>query len=190
MVAAEIATRTYTPEVSDQGPDPLGSEAPPAAEEPASEPGPLPEFLNPESVHYQPWAEKQLSNASKEKRPLADFMAEMEERLNSYGTLPEMRWDPERQEHLLDRFAASVPGRSRRRHRRRTGAAGAAAAGPAEARTGGARGQRRRRKPVALAATPQPSPGAPAAAPSEHRRRRRRRRPRTGEGSGPAAPSA
>lgn len=188
--------RTYTPEVSDQDPDlPLSS---PAAAGDGAEPGagpppgsePLPEFLNPESIHYQPWAEKQLSNASKEKRPLADFMAEMEERLNSYGTLPEMRWDPERQEHLLDRFAASVPGRSRRRHRRRTGAAGAAAAAPAEARPGGARGQRRRRKPVTLAATPQPSPGAPAAAPSERRRRRRRRRPRTGEGSGPAAPSA
>ncbi|MHB1501020.1 MAG: hypothetical protein ACYCYK_07615, partial [Candidatus Dormibacteria bacterium] len=80
------------------------------AASPVAPPGPLPEFLNPESAHYQPWAEKaQISNATKEKRSLADFMAEMEDRLGSYGDLPEARWNPDRQEHLLARFAAVVP---------------------------------------------------------------------------------
>lgn len=184
MVAAEIATRTYTPEVSDQGPDPLGSEAPPAAEEPASEPGPLPEFLNPESVHYQPWAEKQISNASKEKRPLADFMAEMEERLGSYGELPEARWDPQRQEQLLARFAPSSPGRTRRRHRRRggSGAAHEPTLTPAAPIASAAPGNQRRRPKPARA--PAAGPAQPTAEPGAHRRRRRRRRSR-GESAGP-----
>jgi hypothetical protein len=169
-------------------PDPppqLGGEAGSLPAAPGSEA--LPEFLNPESVHYQPWAEKQISNASKEKRPLADYMAEMEERLGSYGELPQARWDPERQERLLARFAVTAPGRSRRRHRRRGGATGAAVPSPPETRPGSAaRGQRRRRQTPTIAATPPPSPAAPD--PGAHRRRRRRRRPRTGDGT-PTSPS-
>ncbi|MHB1575874.1 MAG: hypothetical protein ACYCX9_05085 [Candidatus Dormibacteria bacterium] len=185
--------------MADQDPDP--AQSPPAAEVGATEPTdaqgsgsePLPEFLNPESIHYQPWAEKQISNASKEKRPLADFMAEMEERLSSYGEVPQARWDPARQEQLLARFAVATPGRSRRRHRRRgsSSAVPAAPVGPSEARPGGApKGQRRRHKTASAATAPTPAPTPQGQDPGAHRRRRRRRRPRGGEGTAPAAPSA
>ena len=100
-------------------------EEPPAAaaEEPSA--GPPPEFLNPESPRYQPWAEneKRITNAVKEKRPLQEFMAEFDARVTAYGDVGSGNWDPQHQEKLLARFSSarpsSAPSRRRRRHRRR-----------------------------------------------------------------------
>lgn len=170
-----------------------------ASDFPASDPlpptnAPLPEFLNPESAHYQPWAEKQISNATKDKRPLSEYMAEMEVRLNGYGDLPAARWDPQRQERLLSRFAVPVPARPKRRRRRRSAAP-----------TGGARPQSMPGRPQSPAAGPvparRPKPGAPPSANqrppaaageagASAKRRRRRRRSRGGSGSAATTPPA
>jgi hypothetical protein len=139
---------------------------------------PLPEFLNPESTHYQPWAEKQIFNAAKEKRSLDEFMVDFQARLAGYSDLPEARWDPQHQDHLLARFAVGTPARSKR-HRRRRGAgqaspaAGGARPQPAEGQPG--RGRRPLRGP-ATSAAPSQTPAAPTRPGGEHRRRRRRSR--------------
>ncbi|MGH7610707.1 MAG: hypothetical protein ACREN4_01675 [Candidatus Dormibacteria bacterium] len=92
--------------------------------------GAAPEALDPESPRYQPWAEKQLTNASKEKRPLAEFLAEFEERIAAQGGVDHPRWDPERNQRALARLtgASATP---RRRRRRRPGSAAARAPRPA-----------------------------------------------------------
>ena len=77
-------------------------------EAPAEVPGvedPPPEFLNPESPRYQPWAEKQITNAVKEKRPLQEFMAEFDARVTAYGDIGSGTWDPRHQEQLLAKFS-------------------------------------------------------------------------------------
>ena len=103
---------------------------------------PLPEFLNPESTHYQPWAEKQIFNAAKEKRSLDEFMVDFQARLAGYSDLPEARWDPQHQDQLLARFPGATPSRSKR-HRRRRGAGQArvlaVVGGEDEGRAGGGR---------------------------------------------------
>ena len=154
-----------------------------AAGEPApgpagSDPGALPEFLNPESVHYQPWAEKQISNASKDKRPLAEFMAELELRLSDYGELPTPSWDPGRQEQLLAHFSSPGPARPRRRRRRGQGPARQASPVAPQLKSP----QPRRLKAAPVPAAPATNGTAPA--PGGAKRRRRRRRPRGGAGGG------
>src|SRR5487761_1442298 len=135
-----------------------------------SESAPPPEFLNPESPRYQPWAEKQITNAVKEKRPLAEFMREFDATVAAYGELASGSWDPQHQERLLARFAPARPGPApgrRRRHRRPGG--GSANPAPSPGSTS--------RRPVGqtpVAAAP-PSPGQ-----GGDRRRRRRRRSRAG----------
>jgi hypothetical protein len=164
------------------------SEAPAETPEtaPPAPPAALPEFLNPESTHYQPWAEKQIFNSAKEKRSLDEFMADFQARLDGYSELPEARWDPRHQDQLLARFAVATPGRSKR-HRRRRGAgpasvdAGTTRSQPAEGQPG--RGRRTRRGPITSAA-PSQTPASPTGPGGEHRRRRRRSR---GGGSGPPA---
>jgi hypothetical protein len=182
--------RPYTQPMADPDQD---SEAPSETPEtgPPAPPAPLPEFLNPESTHYQPWAEKQIFNAAKEKRSLDEFMVDFQARLDAYSDLPEALWDPQHQDQLLARFAVGTPGRSKR-HRRRRGAGQASAAvgtnrrQPAEGQAG--RGRRASRGPATPAALSQP-PTAPIRPGGEHRRRRRRSR---GRGSGPpvAPPTA
>lgn len=139
----------------------------PAPEVPA--PGdPPPEFLNPESPRYQPWAEKQITNAVKEKRPLPEFMAEFDARVVAYGDISSGTWDPQHQERLLARFSSPRPGGSapRRRRRRRPGSA---PAGPPAA------GRGANRRPSGTPNQPVVEPGS-----TGERRRRRRRRPRGG----------
>ena len=160
----------------------------PPAEAPAAA---LPAFLDPESTHYQPWADKQIFNATKDKRPLAAFMADFEERLQAYPELPPAHWDPRRQEQLLARFAAVVPGRSKRHRRRRGGAsvqpvpATRSQVSPRPAQPG-----RGRRPGRAAPATPPPAPAHQTAQPVGERRRRRRRRSRGGSPGSAAPPVA
>jgi hypothetical protein len=144
--------------------DQLDQDAPPGPQQ-SSDSDPPPEFLNPESPRYQPWAEKQISNATKEKRPLADFLADFDARLAAIGQRDSGSWDPQHNERLLARFASGGSSPARRRRRRRPGGrppAQAQAAGVAVGQSGAA-GQ-----PPAKAAM-----GANSAS-----RRRRRRRPR------------
>lgn len=158
---------TYTREV-----DQLDQEASPAPQEsPAS--GPPPEFLNPESPRYQPWAEKQISNATKEKRPLAEFLEEFDARLALIGQRESGSWDPRHNERLLAKFSspASTPSRRRRRHR-------PGGHSPAQATGGEAR------RPV-----PSPPQAQAGTTTNSASRRRRRRRPR-GIRRGPEAGSA
>ncbi|HUY09035.1 MAG TPA: hypothetical protein VMW80_06235 [Candidatus Dormibacteraeota bacterium] len=146
-------------------------EVPPApTDEVEPEGGPPPEFLNPESPRYQPWAEKRITNAVKEKRPLREFMAEFDTRVTAYGEIGSGSWDPERQETLLAKFSSVRPKSAPSRRRRRRRPAGAAATQPAPARGQG-------RRPSIGVPPPQVAaePGAGA-----ERRRRRRRRPRGG----------
>lgn len=132
--------------------------------QPSSDRGPPPEFLNPESPRYQPWAEKQqISNATKEKRPLAEFLAEFDARLAAIGQRESGSWDPQHNERLLARFSpggGSAPARRRRRHRSggrppasqsqaagvAVGQPGAAGQPQAKAGTGGSSSSRRRRR--------------------------------------------
>lgn len=150
----------YTPAVDQSDPD--GPEQPAVGDGV----GPPPEFLNPESPRYQPWAEKQITNAVKEKRPLEEFLAEFDARVATYGLVESGSWDPQHNERLLARFSSAVvPGRKRRRRRPAGPGAGSPRAVPGQ--------------------IPPPVPGPPAAANSEagvrsERRRRRRRRPRGG----------
>jgi hypothetical protein len=142
----------------------------------SSETGPPPEFLNPESPRYQPWAEKQISNAAKEKRPLAEFLAEFDARLAAIGLRESGSWDPQHNERLLARFSSGGSAPARRRRRRRSGgrppaqaqAAGAAvgqagAAGQSQAKTGvgsnSASRRRRRRRPRTSRRGPEGGPG-------------------------------
>ena len=151
----------------------------------------LPEFLNPESTHYQPWAEKQIFNATKDKRALEAFMADFEERLNAYPELPQPHWDPSRQEQLLARFAVAAPGRPKRRRRRRGGASpqpALAASPPPSARQGHPGRSRSQRR--AASANPLAAPANQPAQPSGEHRRRRRRRSRGGAPGGTAPPVA
>lgn len=174
--------------------DPDPSQVPEATAPPlpGAEAAALPEFLNPESTHYQPWAEKQIFNASKDKRPLAEFMANFEERLQAYPEMPPPRWDPGRQEQLLARFAVAAPGRVKRRRRRR--GAAAPAAGPAGLQASGrpaeaGRGQRRKGGEPQTAVPPATVGSRPASPGGGEHRRRRRRRSRGG-GSGTTPPVA
>lgn len=152
--------------------DQLDQEAPEATQDsPAS--GPPPEFLNPESPRYQPWAEKQISNATKEKRPLAEFLQEFDAKLAVTGQRDSGSWDPQHNERLLAKFSSPGSLPTRRRRRRRPGGRS-----PAQA----AGGETRR---------PAPSPPQAQAGtrPNSASRRRRRRRPR-GTRRGPEAGSA
>ena len=138
----------------------------------------LPEFMNPESEHYQPWADKQIFNASKDKRPLAEFLAEFEERLQAAGPVTEPAWEPNRNHRLLARFdpRSAEPRRKSRRRRRPAGHPPS----PAVAATSGSP-----KAPRPRPSRPAPAvPGAPAAPGHGPRRRRRRRRP----GGGGSAP--
>jgi hypothetical protein len=152
--------------------DQSDQEAPPATQE-SPDSGPPPEFLNPESPRYQPWAEKQISNATKEKRPLAEFLEEFDARLAAIGQRESGSWDPQHNERLLAKFSSAGPAPSRRRRRRRPG-------GHPPAQAAGLEGR-------------QPAPGQPQAqagtATTSASRRRRRRRPR-GNRQGPEAGSA
>ncbi|MGC1185270.1 MAG: hypothetical protein WBA31_09000 [Candidatus Dormiibacterota bacterium] len=129
---------------------------------------PPPEFLNPESPRYQPWAEKQITNAVKEKRPLKEFLADFDARVVAYGDIGSGTWDPQYQERLLAKFASPGPGGGAPRRRRRRRPSGTPAGPPAAGR-----GPNRR---------PPGSPGQAVAEPGSagERRRRRRRRPRGG----------
>ncbi|MHB8554664.1 MAG: hypothetical protein ACYDCB_03245 [Candidatus Dormibacteria bacterium] len=158
----------------------------PPAEAPAVA---LPEFLDPESTHYQPWAEKQIFNATKEKRPLAAYMADFEERLQAYPELPPAQWDPSRQEQLLARFAAVVPGRSKR-HRRRRGGASVQPVPAARSQAAARPAQPGRGRSPRRAAPPPPAPANQAVPPAGERRRRRRRRSRGGSPGGATPPVA
>jgi|GEM_PF-5659608 len=172
----------YTQAMAEADP-PTEAAGEPASAPGGSGPGALPEFLNPESAHYQPWAEKQISNASKDKRPLADYMAEMELRLGEYGELPTPGWDPGRQDQLLARFSSPAPGRTRRRRRRGPGPArDQAPQAPHSQRPP----QQRRPKAAPVTAAPGTSGTVPAG--TGPKRRRRRRRPRGGPTGG--APTA
>ncbi|HVB53209.1 MAG TPA: hypothetical protein VNF24_03330 [Candidatus Acidoferrales bacterium] len=154
-------------------------EAPTAArDEKGREGGRPPEFLNPESPHYQPWAEKQITNAVKEKRPLQEFMAEFDARVTAYGEIGSGSWDPQHQEGLLAKFSPTRPASTPSRRRRRRRPAGAPVAQQPQAS-----GQGRRPGPGAP-----PPPAAAAAGGGAERRRRRRRRPRGG-GRSPEAGS-
>ncbi|MGC2192958.1 MAG: hypothetical protein WA751_11575 [Candidatus Dormiibacterota bacterium] len=154
---------------------------PPAEEEPVggqlsapdTEPadgGPPPEFLNPESPRYQPWAEKQITNAVKEKRPLQEFMVEFDARVVAYGEIGSGNWDPQHQEKLLAKFSSARPNSAPSRRRRRRRPAGAPAAQQPQSRVQG-------RHPGAGPSAP---PATAEAGPGAERRRRRRRRPRGG----------
>jgi hypothetical protein len=147
-------------------------EAPRATQE-SPDSGPPPEFLNPESPRYQPWAEKQISNATKEKRPLAEFLEEFDARLAAIGQPESGSWDPQHNERLLAKFSSAGPAPSRRRRRRRP-------SGHSPVQAAGIEG---RRPP---SAQPQAQAGTTTASAS---RRRRRRRPR-GNRRGPEAGSA
>jgi len=139
----------------------------PPAPEQSSDSGPPPEFLNPESPRYQPWAEKQISNATKEKRPLTEFLAEFDARLAAIGQRESGSWDPQHNERLLARFSSGGSSPARRRRRRRPGGHP-----PAQAQAaGGAVGQ-----PGAAAQTSAKAGMGTSSA----SRRRRRRRPRGG----------
>ncbi len=155
-----------------------GETPPPDLVEPGPEDGPSPEFQNPESPRYQPWAEKQITNAVKEKRPLQEFMAEFDSRVAAYGDIDSGSWDPQHQERLLAKFNPGrprpVPSRRRRRHRSANSPPGA----PSQAQ-----GQIRNTRPGAA-----PLPATAAGGAPGERRRRRRRRPRGGRRP-PEAPS-
>lgn len=130
--------------------------------------GPPPEFLNPESPRYQPWAEKQITNAVKEKRPLQEFMAEFDARVATYGDIGSGTWDPSHQERLLAKFSNAQRSGSAPRRRRRRRPGGSPAGPPVTSKAPN------RRPP---GAPPQPSTESGSAG---ERRRRRRRRPRGG----------
>jgi hypothetical protein len=133
----------------------------------SSDSGPPPEFLNPESPRYQPWAEKQITNATKEKRPLAEFLAEFDARLAAIGQRESGNWDPQHNERLLARFSSGGAAPARRRRRRRPGGRP-----PVQSQVAGVGvGQ------PAAAGQPQAKAGAGTNSAS---RRRRRRRPRGG----------
>ena len=134
-----------------------------------------PEVLNPESPRYQPWVEKQIFNASKEKRPLEEFLAEFEARVAAQGHVAMGAWDPGRNERLLARFSA--PASPHRRRRRRPAAKVGAERAPAAKPD---RRQGPRAGPPSATKATEPGTGA------EHRRRRRRR-PRGGRSSGAPA---
>ncbi|MGA8206719.1 MAG: hypothetical protein WB867_01640, partial [Candidatus Dormiibacterota bacterium] len=91
----------------------------PQATQVSPDSGPPPEFLNPESPRYQPWAEKQISNATKEKRPLAEFLEEFDAKLAAIGPRDSGSWDPQHNERLLAKFSSGGAAPSRRRRRRR-----------------------------------------------------------------------
>ncbi|MDA8395855.1 MAG: hypothetical protein M0T72_11595, partial [Candidatus Dormibacteraeota bacterium] len=101
--------------MEDRGPESPG--------EPSPQEERLPEFMNPESEHYQPWADKQIVNASKDKRPLAEFLLEFEQRLREAGPVGEAAWEPDRNQRLLARFdpRPAGPGHKSRRRRRPSG---------------------------------------------------------------------
>ncbi|HVA22454.1 MAG TPA: hypothetical protein VNN74_10225 [Candidatus Micrarchaeia archaeon] len=169
----------------------------------------LPEFLDPESTRYQPWAEKQrqTGNAAKEKRPLEAFLQDLDLTLVGYGEPPPLRWRPWSESSSLARFGQTEPARDRqpgsgpsqglRRGRRRGGrppldrqarepatAGGAAPPAPGRPPGGGPR-------PPA-AGQPNRDGGLSGAGSTGSRRRRRRRRPgakpAAGPAGGPAAP--
>ncbi|NNM97436.1 MAG: hypothetical protein HKL89_07510 [Candidatus Dormibacteraeota bacterium] len=165
-----------------------------AAPESLAPAAPLPEFLNPESTHYQPWAEKQIFNATKDKRTLEAFMADFENRLEAYPELPQPHWDSSRQEQLLARFAVASPSRSKRRRRHRSGSPAPAAAASGAAPTGrsshSGRGPRRAPGEHQAASTPPAVASRPPSQTTGEHRRRRRRRPRGASPGGPPAPVA
>ncbi|MGH7608791.1 MAG: hypothetical protein ACREOD_02435 [Candidatus Dormibacteria bacterium] len=139
----------------DRPPEPEAAE-PGAPEDPALEPG----FLDPESPRYQPWAEKQIFNASKEKRPLAEFLEEFGARIEALGGPDQPHWDREHNARALARFVAPAGPQHPRRHRRAGTSRGAGQAGPRQtpqaegssagegggARSAGGGGARRRRR--------------------------------------------
>ena len=163
--------------VEDRGPE--------SPEGPSPQEERLPEFMNPESEHYQPWADKQIFNSSKDKRPLEEFLLEFEQRLREAGPVGEPVWEPDRNQRLLARFdpRPAEPPRKSRRRRRPSGRAPAVspAAVPSPARPSRTRPAR---PGGALA-------GAPGSATGGAPRRRRRRRRGGGGGGTPggAAPS-
>ncbi len=137
--------------------------------------------MNPESEHYQPWADKQIVNAAKEKRPLADFLAEFDERLRASGPISEPVWEVDRNLRLLARFS-SAPATPKKRRRRSRSGRGPTLAAPGEAATRPGRQRAPRAQPPASqGATPPPTAA---------RRRRRRRRPRGGGGGAPGGAAA
>jgi hypothetical protein len=158
----------------DRQPASLPGEEQPKEEQPASgriEDQPdeqAPEFLNPESPRYQPWAEKRIFNAIKEKRPLQEFMAEFDSRVTAYGDLSPGSWDPQHNDRLLARFTSPASG-PRRRRRRRPGGGGPSSAQRAPTATA---------NPGPRAGVKPPAPTSPAPAAGAERHRRRRRRPR------------
>jgi len=177
-------------------PGPSVAEGPEALAPSASQPptAPLPEFLNPESTHYQPWAEKQIFNATKDKRPLEAFMADLEERLKAYPELPQAHWDPSRQEQLLARFAVAVPSRSKRRRRHRSGSSApatpATGARPSGRSSHPGRGPRRSPGEQPSATIPPAVASRPPSQATGEHRRRRRRRPRGASSGGTPPPVA
>ncbi|MGH7666477.1 MAG: hypothetical protein ACREN1_04085 [Candidatus Dormibacteria bacterium] len=139
--------------------------------------GPPPEVLDPESPRYQPWAEKQITNAAKEKRPLEDFLAEFDAKLAGYGDRESGSWDPNHQERLLAKFSPATTGSGQARRRRRRPAGGGGAPRPP------VRGQPIRATPAAVGGD------SPERSSTRERRRRRRRRPRAGRRpGGPTTP--
>ena len=153
-------------------------EAPPASPDAGGlAGGPPPEFQNPESPRYQPWAEKQITNAVKEKRPLEEFMAEFDSRVAAYGDIGSGNWDPQHQDRLLAKFSPHRPSSGPSRHRRRR-SPGAPGAQPAPARAPG--------RPPGAAPSGRPVPSD--SGPGGERRRRRRRRPRGGRRPPEASP--
>ncbi len=139
---------------------------PPQADPQAPDPEPPPPSLDPESPHYQPWAEKQIFNASKEKRPLEEFLADFSARVEAAGQPAIGGWDPTHNERMLARYLPN-PAPGRRRRRRPSG-----------------RGQGARSNP----GQPRPTPEARETGPTAPERHRRRRgRPRGGRRPGGAA---
>ena len=148
--------------------------------------------MNPESEHYQPWADKQIVNASKDKRPLAEFLLEFEQRLREAGPVGEAAWEPDRNQRLLARFdpRPAEPRHKSRRRRRPSGRGAAAipAAAPIPAAaTSPARSSRSRRPRPGGA--PAGATGSPAGGTPRRRRRRRRSGGSGGGTPGGAAPS-
>ncbi len=163
--------------VEDRGPE--------SPEEPSPPGERLPEFMNPESEHYQPWADKQIFNASKDKRPLEEFLLEFEQRLREAGPVGEPVWEPDRNQRLLARFDPR-PAEPRRKSRRRKRPSGRANAASPAAAASPARPSRSR--PPRSGGAPPATTGSPAG--GTPRRRRRRRRGGSGGGTpGGAAPS-
>ncbi|MGH7640946.1 MAG: hypothetical protein ACREOL_08590 [Candidatus Dormibacteria bacterium] len=125
--------------------------------------------LDPESPRYQPWAEKQITNAAKEKRPLKDYLSEFDALIAGQDIRDSGSWDPQHQERVLSaRYSAPAtrPPARRRRRRRSSGPGTTAAITPVREGSTAAQGRppgRRRPRRGRRARAGNRSPGQPEA---------------------------